>query len=125
VRGLLFATVALASCYRPKLGNPGFFCRATDTPPCPEPQQCVAGRCVDPQVTFSGDGAAGDDLSTGADAGPQSSDLAGSDFAISVTDLSAPPDLTPACLPAGGDCNYHNDKACCSKYCIYATEKCK
>ena len=37
------------------------------------------------------------------------------------------PDLSQPqqCVPSGGDCTYHNNKICCSNYCIYKTNTCR
>jgi hypothetical protein len=43
---VVWAALLLAGCYSPKLGDPGFFCHATDNPACPDGQNCVNGRCV-------------------------------------------------------------------------------
>ena len=113
-----FALLAtwLTGCYAPHFASPGFFCAPGDPTGCPSGQVCTSGRCVDATATSTAD------LSTSsADAALSSStDLASSD------DLSAPPDLAvAACRPTGGDCTYHQDKLCCSSYCVYSTNKCK
>ena len=38
---------------------------------------------------------------------------------------AASTDMATACLPTGGNCSFHNDAACCSNYCIYATNLCR
>lgn len=48
-----------------------------------------------------------------------------SDAGLPAGDLATAADLAPACLPTGGDCSGHNDAACCSKYCVYATNSCR
>jgi hypothetical protein len=110
-------TLGLASCYAPKLGDPGFFCHPTDNPACPDGQSCFRGRCV--AVVGFGDGSpAPQDSGT---SGPPGStpDLGASD--LGASDLST----KPACAPTGGDCTYHNNAACCSNYCVYKTNTCK
>jgi hypothetical protein len=115
---LLLGLVLAASCYRPKLANPSFFCRATDNPACPDGQLCVDGRCIEP----------GTMPELGAVDGPvrdQSlADLASSDMSV-PPDSSAPPDLMPACVATGGSCYPRRDAVCCSRYCIYSTNKCR
>ena len=40
------ALALFASCYRPNLGNPGFYCHPTDNPACPDGQVCIGNRCI-------------------------------------------------------------------------------
>ena len=120
MRAWLIGLVALsASCYRPKLGNPGFYCVANANPACPDGQLCVDGRCVDPGTmpelgTF--DGPASDQALA---------DLSSAQDASGPVDLGKEPDLAPMCVASGGSCYYHRNNVCCSGYCIYMTNKCR
>jgi hypothetical protein len=136
---LLFSCL-LAGCYSPKLGSPGFYCHPEDVPACPDGQTCIDGRCY-----TSGSGPVGGGVGSGgsedlgANGKPHDQGTPGSpqpDLAqSSLPDLkSPPPDLTTSttpdlasgsCVPTGGDCTYHNNGVCCSKYCVYKTNTCK
>ncbi len=129
--------ILFAGCYHPDLGSPSFFCHEDDHPACPDGQLCIDGRCA---YRASPDSeAAPPDLAVDMamlQSPPDlsyhhsSKDFSGSsskDFSGSSThDLTAAqlPDGA-SCVPTGGDCTYHNDSICCSKYCIYASETCQ
>jgi hypothetical protein len=97
-------TIALlaAGCYHPSIGSPGFFCHADDKPACPQDQVCVNGRCTDV---------------TGPVAGPEDG--------ATASDMSEPDLAHSSCVASGGDCTYHKDSVCCSRYCEYSTNTCK
>lgn len=108
----------LTGCYAPHFASPGFACNPDDATGCPSGQVCVSGRCADSSATSI------PDLATQ----PSSFDAAVSSTTdlSSSNDFSQQPDLAvAACQPTGGDCTYHQDKVCCSSYCIYSTNKCK
>jgi hypothetical protein len=73
-------TLALAGCYSPRLGSPGFHCHPEDSPACPEGQACLASRCVNPGQVPDGGGLDGP---RPADAAAQG-DLAGADLKTSA-----------------------------------------
>jgi hypothetical protein len=105
MRALWIAIALLVGgCYHPNIGSPGFFCHADDKPACPQDQTCVNGRCVD--VAGPQDGAAPRD-------------------GAAPDDLSEPDMAHASCVASGGDCTYHKDSVCCSKYCEYSTNTCK
>ena len=57
----LFTISAVAACYGPQLGSPGYFCHPDDNPACPEGQTCAAAgggsfRCVTRGVNNQQDG---------------------------------------------------------------------
>ena len=126
----LLLVVCLAGCFSPELGSPSFYCHEEDTPACPDGQKCVGGRCYAQNADVNGnvggssdDAGVPDDLAMGGwggGAGDLASPLAPHDLATP----SSPPDLL-SCVGTGGDCTYHNNKVCCSSYCIYASNTCK
>lgn len=104
---VLFA-LALAACYRPNIPGESFYCHPLDNPACPDGETCFNGRCVS-FIGFDGGGGGGDmSLPPMPDQGMGARDMKGS-----------------SCMPTGGDCTYHNNKACCSNYCEYATNTCR
>ena len=118
----LTAVFLACGCYNPKLAPQSFYCHETDNPACPDGQSCFNGRCVT-VVHVGTDGSA---------SGPQDASTGAQDLSTGQNppeDLSGSPpapDLAkPVCVGAGGDCTYHKDSVCCSKYCIYASNTCK
>jgi hypothetical protein len=99
---VLLALLFLSACYNPQILNRGYRCNPDDTPACPVGFQCIDGYCDD----GSGRSVA-PDLASPADLAPP------------------PPDLARSCVGSGGDCRYHRDSVCCSKYCVYRTNTCQ
>src|SRR5581483_4664939 len=111
VRWLLLV-VCLAGCFSPELGSPSFYCHEEDTPACPDGQKCVGGRCYAQNADVNGNvGGSSDDAGV-------PDDLAMGGWGGGAPDLLS-------CVGTGGDCTYHNNKVCCSSYCIYASNTCK
>ena len=92
IRLLVGLSLALAGCYSPRFGSPGFYCHAEDNPACPPGQGCLAGRCVN--LGQTPDGGHGLDGSTGNDAAPPL-DFSGVDLA--GADLKTSPDGSTVC----------------------------
>lgn len=115
-----FALLAtwLIGCYAPHFASPGFFCNPDDKAGCPVGQVCASGRCVDSTATVAAD--------MSITHGFTDASMSGATDLAAGADMSVQPDLSmAACRPTGGDCTYHQDKVCCSKYCVYSTNKCK
>jgi hypothetical protein len=82
-----------------------------DCVPCPDGYACTLGRCQPTHAT---------------DQGTPAEDLASSsEMSLPHGDLSKPADLAPPCVMTGGSCYLHRNAVCCSKYCVYSTNKCR
>lgn len=93
-----------------------------DCVPCPDGFACVLGRCQDTGLAVRADLSSSPPADDLGESG--STDLAtppGAD----LMSLPPPPDLAPACVPTGGSCYFHKDAVCCSRYCVYSTNKCR
>jgi hypothetical protein len=134
MRAILGAALVVSlasSCFNPHLKNRSFACSLDDVPACPEGFTCIDGLCDDGS---GGLRVIGDDLADLAGSTP--ADL-GTVTPPSPPDFSTPPPPPPdfsiepdlsqpqQCVPSGGDCTYHNNKICCSNYCIYKTNTCR
>lgn len=129
------AALLCAGCYAPKVKNRGFSCVATQADACPAGFACINGLCDDgsggappaPVADMAqGNGGGGG----GGGGGDGSNDMAHATHDMSMpppVDMSmpAPPDMASSCVAKGGDCTYHNDSICCSKYCIYSSNTCR
>jgi hypothetical protein len=136
MKWLLGALVAVSGCFNPQVPSGAFACDPPDHPQCPDGLTCVNKLCVDENaaVNLPSDG----DLAMpplitpslpprpAADMSTPPNPSAPPDLSQASPDLSPRPDLAhPACVATGGDCTYHNDSVCCSKYCTYSTNTCK
>jgi hypothetical protein len=92
VRLVVLSSLALAACWAPQYGNPGFYCHTDDDPACPDGQLCVGGRCVDKNAIPDGGNPGGHDMAM-PPGGPHDFAMPGGphDFAMKPQDFSQPP----------------------------------